>query len=109
MSAPRWTPSSEISKREQFLLKRLGRTKKLFAFLRVHRLALFNDSFQDELGAMYRDSGEGKEPIAPALLAMAMLLQAYTGASDADAVELTLVDARWQMVLGVLGTEEAPF
>ena len=55
---------------------------------------------------MYRTSGEGKEPVAPALLAMVLLLQAYTGASDAQAVELAIVDARWQMVLGVLGDDE---
>jgi hypothetical protein len=47
--------------------------------------------------------------VAPALLAMVLLLQAYTGASDAQAVELAIVDARWQMVLGVVGQDEAPF
>jgi hypothetical protein len=91
------------------LLKRLGRTKKLFAFLREHRLALFDEAFQAELATMYRDTGEGKTPVSPALLAMVVLLQAYTGASDAEAVELSIVDARWQMVLGVLGSDEPAF
>ena len=109
MSVPRWTPASEISRREKFLLKRLEHRRRLFAFLREHRLDLFDDAFQDELAGMYRESDEGKEPVAPALLAMAILLQAYTGASDGDAVELTVVDARWQMVLGVLGSEEPAF
>lgn len=109
MGVPRWSPSSEISRREQLLLKRLGKTKKLFAFLREHRLDLFDDTFQDELAGMYRATDEGKEPVAPALLAMAVLLQAYTGVSDAEAVELTVVDARWQMVLGVLDAEEPAF
>jgi hypothetical protein len=109
VSVPRWSPSSEISRREQMFLKRLGRTKKLFAFLREHRLDLFDDAFQDELAGMYRTTDEGKEPVAPALLAMAVLLQAYTGTSDAEAVELTVVDARWQMVLGVLSAEEPAF
>ena len=58
---------------------------------------------------MYRDTGEGKMPVAPALLAMVVLLQAYTGASDAQAVELSIVDARWQMVLGVIGDDDPPF
>ena len=58
---------------------------------------------------MYRDTGEGKEPVAPALLAMAVLLQAYTGVSDAEAVDLTLVDLRWQLVLDVLGAETPAF
>jgi hypothetical protein len=109
MSVPRWSPSGEVSKRESFLLKRLGRTKKLFAFLREHRLELFDDAFQDELAAMYRENDEGKEPVAPALLGMAILLQAYTQTSDAEAVELTVVDARWQLVLGVLGDDEPAF
>jgi hypothetical protein len=87
----------------------MTRTGKLFAFLRMHRHELFDESFQAELEGMYRSSGEGKQPVAPALLAMVVLLQAYTGASDAQAVELAVVDARWQMVLGVLGQDEPPF
>jgi Transposase DDE domain/Transposase domain (DUF772) len=109
VNVPRWNPETKASKREQMLLKRLGRTKKLFAFLREYRRELFDDAFQDELATMYRDTGEGKEPVAPALLAMVVLLQAYTGASDAEAVELSIVDARWQMVLGVLGSDEPAF
>jgi hypothetical protein len=109
MSVPRWTPSTEITEQESYLLKRLKRHRKLFGFLRLHRLELFDAAFQDELTAMYRDTDEGKEPVAPALLAMTVLLQAYTGSSDADAVEMTVVDARWQMVLGVLGAKGPAF
>lgn len=109
MTVPRWAPPIEASRRERFLLKRLERTKKLFAFLREHRHELFDATFQDDLASMYRTTGEGKTPVPPALLAMATLLQAYTGASDAEAVELTIVDARWQMVLGVLDSEEPAF
>jgi hypothetical protein len=87
----------------------MKRTGKLFAFLRLHRHELFDDEFQSELDEMYRTTGEGKEPAAPALLAMVVLLQAYTGASDAVAVELAIVDARWQMVLGVIGEDDPPF
>src|ERR1017187_6946337 len=96
----RWNPSASLSRREQYLVGRMARTGKLFAFLRWHRHELFDDSFQDQLEGMYRSSGEGKQPVAPALLAMVVLLQEYTGASDALAVELAVVDARWQMVLG---------
>ena len=106
MSVPRWTPSSAITQREAYLLKRLVRTKKLFRFLREHRLDLFNDAFQDELASMYRDTDEGKVPIPPAQLAMAVLLQAYTESSDAEAIENVVVDARWRMVLGTLTDEE---
>jgi len=58
---------------------------------------------------MYRKSGAGRAPIPPALMAMALILQGYLGVSDADAVELTVVDLRWQMVLDVLGSEEPAF
>lgn len=104
-----WNPGVSLSRREQYLVGRMTRTGKLFAFLRLHRHELFDESFQLELEAMYRTSGEGKAPVAPALLAMVVLLQAYTGASDAQAVELSVVDARWQMVLGVLGQDDPPF
>ena len=50
-------------------MKRLTRTRKLFAFLRMHRHELFDDAFQEELESMYRDTGAGKDPVAPALLA----------------------------------------
>jgi hypothetical protein len=40
---------------------------------------------------------------------MALLLQGYTGASDAEVVELSVVDLRWQMVLGCLGATTPAF
>jgi hypothetical protein len=101
----RWTPPVALSPKEQFLMKRLSRTKKLFAFLRSHRHELFDDAFQEELEGMYRKTGAGAEPLPPALLCMVLLLQAYTGISDAEAVELTVVDARWQLVLDCMGAE----
>jgi hypothetical protein len=42
-------------------------------------------------------------------MAMAVLLQAYAGVSDAEAVELTVVDRRWQLVLDRLGADEPAF
>jgi Transposase DDE domain/Transposase domain (DUF772) len=109
MAVPSWTPPEAVSRQEQFLLKRLERNRKLFGFLRLHRHELFDEGFQAELASMYRASGAGKDPKPPAMLAMALLLQAYVGASDADAVELTVVDLRWQMVLDCLGSQEPAF
>ena len=43
------------------------------------------------------------------MMAMAMLVQGYLGMSDAEMIELTVVDLRVQMVLGCLGAEEPPF
>ena len=105
----RWRPNLEPTKQEQFILKRLETRRKLFGFLRRHRHELFDDSFQAELEAMYRDTGAGSDPRPPAQLAMALLLQGYLGLSDADAVEAAVMDLRWQMVLGCLGATEPPF
>jgi hypothetical protein len=70
---------------------------------------LFDDAFQAELAEMYRDTGAGADPVVPALLAMALLLQAYCGVSDHDAVDLTVLDLRWQLVLDRLGRDEPAF
>jgi transposase-like protein DUF772 len=40
---------------------------------------------------------------------MALLLQAALDVPDHEVVELTVMDRRWQMVLGCLGTEEPLF
>jgi hypothetical protein len=109
MSIPRWNPPQALSRQEQFLMKRLDRVRKLFGFLRRHRHELFDDAFQQELESMYRDTDAGKEPNPPAMMAMALLLQGYVHVSDAEAVELTIVDLRWQMVLGRLGSDETAF
>jgi hypothetical protein len=58
---------------------------------------------------MYRSTGAGKPPVPPALMAMATLMQAYDGLSDAEAVEMTVCDLRWQMVLDCLGSTAPPF
>ena len=105
----RWRPSATVTRQEQFILKRLEKRRKLFAFLRRHRHEIFDDAFQAELESMYRDTGAGKDPVPPALLAMALVLQGYLGMSDFDAVEASVFDARWQMVLGRLGETEPAF
>lgn len=105
----RWSPRVELTKQEQVIMKRLTRVRALFGFLRRQRHVLFDDTFQEALAAMYRDTGAGDEPHPPALLCMALLLQGYVGVSDAEAVECTVVDLRWQMVLGCLGATEPAF
>ena len=42
-------------------------------------------------------------------MALATLLQAYCHVGDRDAVELTVMDKRWQLVLDCLGAEQPPF
>jgi hypothetical protein len=109
MSIQRWTPSTTTTAQEKLLLGRLTRHRRLFAFLREHRHELFDDALLDALGEMYRQSGAGKTPVCPGLMAMAMLLQGYERVSDAEAVERTVIDLRWQLVLGVLGSDKPAF
>jgi hypothetical protein len=105
----RWLPRIEPSKQEQFIMKRLKRVRALFEFFRMKRHILFDEGFQAQLEEMYRDTGAGEEPHPPAMMCMVLLLQGYVGASDAEAVELAVMDLRWQMVLDCLGAEEPPF
>ncbi len=109
MTIPRWTPPVTVSVREKKILTRVRKRRRLFAFLREHRHELFDEDFQRELESMYRQTGSGKRPIPPALLAMVLLLQAYDDVSDAEAVECAAFDARWQLVLDCLGCESPPF
>ena len=51
----------------------------------------------------------GQPPVSPAQLALATILQAYTGASDDEVVEATVMDRRWQLVLACLDCDHAPF
>ena len=109
MAIKRWKPPTKITKREQYILKRCRKKRKLFAFLRENRANLFDDELQQELEGMYRDTVAGKAPLCPGQMAMALILQGYLGLSDADAVEATVTDLRWQMVLDCLGAEKPAF
>lgn len=109
MRSLQWTPPVDCTAQETALLAHMTRTRKLFGFLRRHRHELFDEPFQQQLIATYRNPEAGKEPRPPALLAMALLLQAYLRVSDAELVQLTLVDLRVQLVLGCLGAEKTAF
>lgn len=109
MRSLKWTPPQHFTAQETALLSHMTRTRKLFGFLRRHRLDLFDEPFQQQLIAMYDHPDAGKEPLPPALLAMALLLQAYLRVSDAELVQLTLMDLRVQLVLGCLGAQSPAF
>ena len=103
-----WQPPLDLSAAEQAIVKRVRRAK-LFVFLRHHRHALFSPSFQEELATLYKDAPQGQPPVPPAQLALALILQAYTGVSDDEVIEATTMDRRWQLVLDCLAGETAPF
>jgi len=103
-----WQPPTELSTKEEQVLKRIKKAK-LFVFLRKQRHEIFDEAFQNELATLYQDSKRGQPPIAPAQLALATLLQAYMGVSDDEVIEATVMDRRWQLVLDCLDSEQAPF
>ncbi len=103
-----WHPSVELTSQEQSIVKRIKRAK-LFTFLRQYRHQIFDEQFQEELSKLYADSPKGHPPVPPAQLALTTILQAYTGASDAEAIEALLMDRRWQLVVDCIDCEIAPF
>jgi Transposase domain (DUF772) len=103
-----WQPAEALAPAEHAVLRRIRRAK-LFVFLRQQRHAIFDRAFQEELATLYDDQPKGHPPLPPALLALVTILQAYTGASDAEAVEAAVMDRRWQLVLDCLDCADAPF
>lgn len=103
-----WNPPIELSTKEEKVVKRI-RKAKLFVFLRQIRHELFDSDFQTELATVYKDSNVGLCPIPPAQLALVVILQAYTGVSDEEAMEAIEMDRRWQLVLDCLDCEQSPF
>ena len=103
-----WRPPVELSPAEQQIVKRIRRAK-LFVMLRQRRHELFSEEFQAELAELYADSAKGQPPVAPAQLALALIVQAYTGASDDEVIEATVMDRRWQLVLDCVDHAQAPF
>jgi hypothetical protein len=103
-----WRPPAEPSPAEQAVIKAVRRAK-LFVFLRLHRHELFDEGFQAELAQAYADRPKGQPPVPPAQLALATILQAYTGVSDDEVIEATVMDRRWQLVLDCMNAEEPPF
>ena len=81
----------------------------LFVFLRLHRHELFDEPFQAELARAYADSRKGQPPVPPAQLALATILQAYTGVSGDEVIGATVMDRRWQLVLDCMNAEGPPF
>ena len=70
---------------------------------------MFDEAFQEELASMYAEALKGHPPVPPAQLALTVILQAYTKASDAEAIEALMMDRRWQLVIDCLDCEQAPF
>jgi len=103
-----WQPPIETTAGEDKIIEGIKRAK-LFLFLRRYRHQLFSSEFQAELATLYKECPQGQPPVPPALLALALILQAYTGVSDDEVIEATLMDRRWQLALDCLDAETPPF
>ena len=103
-----WNPPIALTREEQKMAARTRKTRKFFVFLRARRHELLDADFQHTLAQSYSPEPTGKAPVAVGLLALALLLQAYGHVSDRDAVALTVMDKRWQMVLDCVGAEQPP-
>jgi hypothetical protein len=104
-----WHPPMALSAEEQTIAARTRKARKFFVFLRECRHELLDADFQNTLPPSYSPGSGGYEPVEAGLLALATLLQAYCHVGNRDAVELTVMDKRWQMVLDCLGAEHPPF
>jgi hypothetical protein len=104
-----WNPPLALTSEEQKIVVRTRKTRKFFVLLRERRHELLDADFQNTLAQSYSAEPGGKAPVEAGLLALATLLQAYCHVGDRDAVELTVMDKRWPMVLDCLGTEQPPF
>jgi hypothetical protein len=103
-----WNPPIALTPEEQKMVARTRKTRKFFVFLREHRHELLDADFQHTLAQSYSADPGGQAPVAAGLLALATLLQAYGHVGERDAVELTVMDKRWQMVRDCLGAEPPP-
>jgi Transposase DDE domain/Transposase domain (DUF772) len=102
-----WHPPTALSAAEQAIVSRLRRAK-LFVFLRRMRHELCADTFQAAWAGIFGDRPQGQPPWPPAPLARVPLLQAYTGASDDEAIEALTMDRRWQLGCDCLDCAEPP-
>jgi len=98
-----------LSPEEQKIVARTQKARTFFVFLRTIRHARLDADFQQTLAKSESPEPGGKAPVDAGVLALATLLQAYGHVSDQEAVELTVMDKRWQMVLDCLGAEHPPF
>jgi hypothetical protein len=80
-----WHPPVELSPTEQTIMTRIKRAK-LFVFLHDHRKFVLTGVIKEELAVLYAPSLRGQPPIPPAQLALATILQAYTGVSDDELI-----------------------
>jgi putative ABC transport system ATP-binding protein len=103
-----WLPPIELSAIERAIITYTPQAR-FFTFLRQRRHVVFDAAFQEQLTALYDDIPQ-RRPLAPAAqLALAVMLQVFSGKSDDGVLEATIIDRRWQMALDCLDAQKPPF
>jgi len=103
-----WNPPITLSPEEQKIAARTQKARKFFVFLRMIRHERLDADFQTTLAQSSHPTPGGKAPVEAGVVALATLLQAYGHVGDREAVERTVMDKRWQLVLDCLGAEQPP-
>ena len=101
-------PPLALSPAEQQRVARTPKARQCFVFLRTIRHELLDADCQQTLAKSSTPAPGGKAPVDAGGLALAPLLHAYGHGSAQEAVERTVMDKRWQMVLDGLGAEHPP-
>src|SRR5712692_8412496 len=78
--------------------------QSFYGFLASQRGTLFRD---EDFAHLYSEK-TGRPSVAPSLLAMALVLQAYARVSDEEAKERADYDVRWKVALGIT-IEQHPY
>jgi hypothetical protein len=104
-----WNPPIALTPEEQKIVARPRKTRQFFVFLRARRQEILDADLQHALAQRSSPAPGGKAPVEAGLLALAPLLPAYCHVGDRDAVELTVMDKRWQMGVDGLGVEPPTF
>lgn len=76
--------------------------ESFYGYLVRHR----HEMFRDEDFAFLYCLDNGRTSVPPSLIAMALLLQCYTGVSDQETIDRVKFDLRWKVALGLRLDEE---
>lgn len=103
-----WNPPIALPLEEQKIATRTRKARRFCVLLRERRPALLAVDFPRTLAPSSSPAPHGKAPVEAGLWALALLLQAYGTVGDRDAVALTVMAKRWQMVRDCLDTAPPP-
>jgi hypothetical protein len=103
-----WNPPVALTPEKQKMAARTRKARRVFVLLRARRPELLDADVPHTLAKRSSPEPGGKAPGEAGVVALATLVQASCHVGDRDAVERTVMDKRWQLVLDGLGTAQSP-